>query len=492
MCYEPPSPKRDSNQRQTKMPQTGGCTAKDVKSIASELGLKCVRITNPEDKALKNYAKRNHDIVYLLWPRFGRLPSPMGPVDAVIFWKGSEWPLRWEDTSRAAIRQHLENTHEECVVCRGNEGLSDQISCNRCAARTCSMCLMKICLTDDAVRKILSGVFMIKMRCVGCRSEMLLDDSRCPLPYFTIMHRLDELTKSQREALMFMKANDPKYEEVMAHWEDRSITETDGQRTVSKHNPFKFVARAKRSLISFRAITKSQNNLIRSVSSFLMKQSGESRIRDMEDQIRRFIKSGIIPDDHVLEELFKLFDPANGFGQRPAWWSGFWVSPDNKDEEHRKNECKILDEYAEKTKSYTTRHIVFHMEFHHSMKFLHNKNACKLKKESFDTFWKNWSKLFTIRACQKVQQKHANNEQIDLVWLGKEYPDKKKSFYDSAFYQTEFPIIKLMIPSQYRVRPIILKMKPASKRNAQTENWETMVADWLMEEHRYEIPDSGT
>ena len=144
-------------------------------------------------------------------------------MDAVIFWEGSEWPLRWKDTSRAAIRKHLENTNNECVVCLEEVGVEDQVSCNLCAARTCSMCLMKICLTDDAIPKILSGIFMAKMRCVGCRRESLLDDLRCPLPYFTIMHRLDELTQPQRDALMFIKENDPKYKKSLADWEDHMM-----------------------------------------------------------------------------------------------------------------------------------------------------------------------------------------------------------------------------------------------------------------------------
>ena len=213
-------PGGDSKSR-TEMPHRGGCTGKDVKSIASELGLKYVRITNPENKAWKN---QDINKVYLLWPRCGlQLSSPRGPVDALLCRKGAIFPFKWKNVSKAAIRKHLDNTHNECVVCLEEVVLREQISCGQCASIICVLCLMKMCLTDDAIQRILTGIFMAKYRCVGCRADITLDNMRSLLPYYTIMHRLDELTEPQRDALMFIKENDPKYEHKMADWENYMI-----------------------------------------------------------------------------------------------------------------------------------------------------------------------------------------------------------------------------------------------------------------------------
>ena len=151
--------------------------------------------------------------------------------DAFFFRNGNghEFPVKWNHCSKSMFRRQVallngsDDDQKECVICYEEINPLGALRCPQCSARVCFLCEMKMALSEENIMHI-----RIRPNCFGigemnaCQPCLRCPNCRCGWDgyienyYVRVMHQLDEFTENQQKVLLYMKANDPKFDVRLA------------------------------------------------------------------------------------------------------------------------------------------------------------------------------------------------------------------------------------------------------------------------------------
>lgn len=202
------------------MADTFICYQKDIITIAAELGIE-IQVTTNVNHAVhrpESSSKLDPDIIYLFAPdkQFETRNCPGKPVDALLRYCGKTIVIEWgSQFTKASVRKILTDPHNpECIICY-EKMYGNIVACPQCNASLCLTCVLKLALTPKTVQNILDGDFMMRAKCVECRTELGRD---VRLIYHTVMDQLQEFPKEQQQILSHLKATNPSFESRVLKW----------------------------------------------------------------------------------------------------------------------------------------------------------------------------------------------------------------------------------------------------------------------------------
>ena len=216
---------------------TSHITMEDVRSIVEEMGLNLVHVGDPKNfHDMIGLKGKDASVVYVLenGDRLKANPDSNpdsgrhGYCDALLSHKGKLFKIRWNDFSRAVLRKQLcsDDNDRECLVCFEEFKVWEASRCPQCNATICAVCVMKLTLTEQIIQRIRvyefeeletadDDVMRAGYRCPSCRNELMIYIEKI---YVRVMDRLGEFPQTQRNALLFLKDNDPKFAVRLSGW----------------------------------------------------------------------------------------------------------------------------------------------------------------------------------------------------------------------------------------------------------------------------------
>ena len=192
---------------------------KDVEAIAKELGIKFVWIKNLNDRRAKDTFKRDPDTAYMV-DTGESVTDFYGPHDFTLTWKHRNHSFKWKEVSLASIRKCLQDdgSAAECTVCFEELPLRESSNCAQCHSKYCTTCIIRMGLTEDGMRRIMSLDFLCEHPCCICREPLSWDPR---LHYFKVLDRMQEFTPLQQETLVFCRKWDHNSALQIRVWEEK-------------------------------------------------------------------------------------------------------------------------------------------------------------------------------------------------------------------------------------------------------------------------------